>query len=217
MGRFLAVLVFLLVNKSDKTIFNVGNVLVTVLLTKTAAKNSRYQTTQMEIENSTLQDINTIFDLYEKARDFQRRKWIQNLWPVFESSMIEAEIASQQQWKLIINGEIACVWATTFSDLKIWEGRNINPSLYIHRIATNPNFRGQNFVQKIVDWAKIYAKSNEKKFVRLDTCGRNQGLINHYGKCGFSFLGIWKLQDTEGLPQHYVGSEVCFFEIDLEA
>ena len=170
----------------------------------------------MQIQNSTIQDIYTIFDLYEKARNFQRIKWIQNLWPEFEQSMIEAEIENNQQWKLVIDGQIACIWATTFSDPQIWEERNIDPAVYIHRIATNPNFRGQNLVQKIVDWAKIYAKAHQKQFIRLDTCGRNERLIQYYQSCGFEFLGIWKLKNPEGLPQHYIGAEVCFFEMNLQ-
>ncbi|MFK7946754.1 MAG: GNAT family N-acetyltransferase [Saprospiraceae bacterium] len=169
----------------------------------------------MKILNSTTHDIDTIFDLYEKARNLQRIKWIDNLWPEFEVAMIETEIENNQQWKLLIDGQIACIWVTAFSDPKIWEERDIDPSVYIHRIATSPDFRGRNLVQTIVNWAANYAKSNEKHFVRLDTCGHNQGLINYYQKCGFKFLGIWKLKDTQGLPSHYVDSDVCFFEIDL--
>lgn len=169
----------------------------------------------MKIQNSVLQDIDIIFELYDKARDYQKIKFINNLWPKFERSMVEAEINNNQQWKLVIDGKIACIWATTFSDPKIWEERNIEPSVYIHRIATNPDFRGQNLVQKIVNWTKVYAKSNKKQFVRLDTCGRNERLIQYYQNCGFRFLGIWKLKNPKGLPQHYIGAEVCFFEIDL--
>ncbi len=32
----------------------------------------------------------------------------------------------------------------------------------IHRIATNPDFRGQNLVGQIVEWVEIYAKENQK-------------------------------------------------------
>ncbi|MHB8929251.1 MAG: hypothetical protein ACYC5R_01500 [Melioribacteraceae bacterium] len=51
---------------------------------------------------------------------------------------------------MLINGGIACVWAMTFNDPQIWEERNKDPSVYLHRIATNPNFRGQNLVGEIV-------------------------------------------------------------------
>ena len=79
--------------------------------------------------------------------------------------------------------------AITFSDAQIWEERNKDHAIYIHRIATNPNFRGNNFVQKIVDWAKIYAEKNDLQYRRLDTLGNNTRLIQHYKNAGFDFLG----------------------------
>jgi hypothetical protein len=169
----------------------------------------------MEIKNSTLQDIDAIFELYAIAVSYQKIKFPDNQWPEFDRRLIETEILENRQWKLLINEEIACVWATTFSDPEIWEERNIDPSIYIHRIATNPNFRGQNFVGEIVNWSKEYAQLTDKQFIRLDTCGDNQGLIKHYTHSGFTFLGMKKLKSAANLPAHYVNADVCFFEINL--
>jgi hypothetical protein len=71
-------------------------------------------------------------------------------------------------------------------------------------------------VQKVVDWAKDYAAEKNKTYIRMDTCGRNDKLINHYKKCGFNFLGIAKLKNTSELPRHYHHADVCFFEIKLK-
>jgi ribosomal protein S18 acetylase RimI-like enzyme len=169
----------------------------------------------MEIKNSTLEDIDAIFELYAIAVSYQKIKFPANQWLEFDRELIETEILENRQWKLLINGEIACVWATTFSDPEIWEERNIDPSIYIHRIATNPNFRGQNFVAKIVNWSKEYAQITDKQFIRLDTCGDNQGLIKHYTNSGFEFLGMKKLKNANNLPAHYIKADVCFFEINL--
>lgn len=117
---------------------------------------------------------------------------------------------------MIIGNEIACVWATTFSDAEIWEERNNEPSIYIHRIATNPNFRGQNLVEEIINWARLFAKDNGKKFIRMDTVGDNKGLIGHYTKLGFDFLGLFKLKNTDGLPTHYENATVSLFQISLK-
>jgi ribosomal protein S18 acetylase RimI-like enzyme len=68
------------------------------------------------------------------------------------------------------------------------EERDQDAAIYIHRIATNPDFRGHNFVGILVEWAKEYARSIEKDFVRLDTLG-NIKLIEHYTNAGFDFLG----------------------------
>ena len=169
----------------------------------------------MTIRNSTLTDIDQIFHLYALASAHQKAVGSVVVWPTFERSLVEGEIAANHQWKLVMEGEIACVWATTFSDAQIWEERDTDPAVYIHRIATNPNFRGQNFVGIIVDWAKTFAQSNAKTFVRLDTLGNNTKLIAHYTSAGFEFLGFADLKNTDGLPSHYKEAPAALFEMRL--
>jgi ribosomal protein S18 acetylase RimI-like enzyme len=169
----------------------------------------------MKIENSTATDITEIFRLYGIASAYQQQKKTVIVWPQFERQLVEKEILENRQWKLIIDNEIACVWATTFSDAQIWEERNTDSAVYIHRIATNPKFRGNNFVAMIVEWARVFAKTNGINFIRLDTVGNNQKLIEHYKNAGFNFLGMFKLKDTSGLPEHYHLLPACLFEIKL--
>jgi ribosomal protein S18 acetylase RimI-like enzyme len=166
----------------------------------------------MNIENSVVEDTNEILRLYEIARDFQKTKGAV-LWPKFDKELVETEIAEKRQWKILIDKQVACVWATTFSDPEIWKERNNDPSIYIHRIATNPIFRGQNLVSEIVKWSKKYAAENFKKFIRMDTVGENKGLINYYQKCGFDFLGLSKLNSTDNLPAHYHKATVSLFQM----
>ena len=168
----------------------------------------------MEIQNSTINDIDEIFRLYKIATDFQKTRFIVH-WPEFDRKLIETEIAENRQWKIVIDNKTACVWATTFDDPLIWEDRNIDPAVYIHRIATNPDFRGKNLVNDIVEWAKKYAIANNKKFIRMDTVGNNSKLIDYYTKCGFNFLGLSKLKNTDGLPAHYHNATVSLFELPL--
>ncbi len=168
-----------------------------------------------KILNSTSQDFQTILDLYETARKLQQKVFPEVVWPKFENQLITDEINNSKQWKLIIDNKIACIWAITYSDEQIWEQLNNQPAIYIHRIATNPDFKGLNFVEKIVTWAKRHAKLKNKKFIRLDTCGNNLKLIKHYKKNGFDFLGITNLKNTNNLPKHYHNAPVCRFEIKL--
>ena len=167
----------------------------------------------MHIINCVKDDIEEIFRLYAVATKYQKERYSMH-WPAFDYKMVEDEIAENRQWKLMIDGKIACVWATTFTDPLIWEEKNIDPSVYIHRIATNENYRGKNFVVNIVEWAKKYAVGNDKQFVRLDTTGLNERLIAHYTKCGFTFLKLTKLKDTNGLPAHYHNADVSLFELE---
>ena len=169
----------------------------------------------MKIENCVPEDIDEIFRLYKIASEYQKSKQTVVVWPEFKKQLVETEIAENRQWKLIIDEKIACVWATTFNDEQIWEERNTDAAIYIHRIATNPNFRGKNFVAIIVEWAREYAKSKGKNFVRLDTLGNNTKLIEHYTNAGFRFLGMFDLKNTNGLPDHYHNVPACLFEIQL--
>lgn len=169
----------------------------------------------MEIQNSNIIDIDEIFRLYRLASQYQKITFPQNQWPEFDPKMVEKEILENRQYKLVMNGQIACIWAVTFSDPEIWEEKNEDPAIYIHRIATNPDFRGNNFVSIIANWAREYAIAQEKKYVRLDTCGHNIKLIEHYKRSGFKFLGMHKLKNSTGLPAHYVNADVCYFEMKL--
>jgi len=168
----------------------------------------------MHINNSKPKDIAEIFRLYAIATAFQKSKGMVT-WPTFKRTLVETEIKENRQWKITVQDQIACVWATTFDDPLIWLERNQDSAVYIHRIATNPNFRGQNLVLKIVEWAKEYAKVNHKQFIRLDTVGENKKLIAYYQKCGFDFLGLSKLTNTADLPAHYDQATVSLFEIKL--
>lgn len=166
------------------------------------------------ISNCTLEDIPTISIFYKEATQLMKSKK-QVHWPKFPRTIIENEIKEKRLWKIQINQSIACIWTTTFSDELIWEEKNNDPSVYIHKIAASPDFRGNNWVHIIVKWTKKYAHENNKHFIRLDTVGNNQSLIAYYKKQGFDFLGMKKLNTTEGLPAHYKKGDVCFFEIKL--
>ncbi len=137
-------------------------------------------------------------------------------WPEFARELIIEEIEDLRQWKLLKNGKIACVWATTLNDESIWGSENNDPSLYIHRIATNPDFRGQKLVKQIVSWADNYCITNNLNYVRMDTVGLNKGLIGHYGKLGFIFLGTKELDNVANLPKHYSEGPVCLFQREVK-
>jgi ribosomal protein S18 acetylase RimI-like enzyme len=168
----------------------------------------------MKIETSTIDDITEIFKLYKIATDYQKTKLITH-WPVFEKEMIEKEIFEKRQFKILIDNKIACIWTIDFNDPLIWQQKDKDPAIYIHRIATNPDFRGQNLVTIILDWAKEYALKNKKLFIRMDTVGENTKLIDYYRNCGFDFLGLSKLENTSGLPTHYHKATVSLFEVKI--
>lgn len=168
----------------------------------------------MEIVNSTPEDIDVIFRLYDEATLYQQSVGTSQ-WKGFEKALIEEEIREQRQWKIMEDDQVACVFVITFSDLLIWKEKDKDPAIYIHRIATHPRFHGKGYVRHIVAWAKGYARDHGRNFVRMDTGSGNERLNKYYISCGFSYLGVTGVGDTDKLPRHYRGGTFSLFELKV--
>jgi ribosomal protein S18 acetylase RimI-like enzyme len=168
----------------------------------------------MQIINSTSNDFNTIYTFYDYAIAYQKTKFHKH-WLHFDEGMIETEIRENRQWKIIVDENIVCVFAITFNDPVIWGEKDKQPSIYIHRIVTHPDYRGNNYVKDIVTWAKTYCKENNRQYIRLDTWGDNEKLIAHYTNCGFTFLGLSSEMKSDTLPKHYDSLQLSLFEIKV--
>lgn len=169
----------------------------------------------MRFINSTIADLHTIFHLYDAAIAHQKKVSDQH-WLPFDRQMVETEITEGRQWKIMVDDQVACVFVVAYQDPAIWGDRDRDPSVYLHRIVTNPDFRGRNFVGTIVDWAAQHGKALGKKYVRLDTWAENLKLKEVYTRNGFQFLGIAPPADPSALPSHYSGITLSFFERTID-
>lgn len=169
----------------------------------------------MQFLNSNLEDFEEIFKLYDAAIEFQKTKFDKS-WLPFDRKMTETEIREGRHWKILVDDQMACIFSVTFRDPLIWKERDNDLSIYIHRIVTNPDYRGNSYAVKITDWARKYTKEIGKKFIRMDTWGDNQKLIDYYVNCGFNFLGVVTPTVTPELPKHYEGISLGLFEIELD-
>ena len=168
----------------------------------------------MIIQKSTLADIPAIFKLYDLATAHQ--KTVTNKgWKGFKISQVTKEIEEDRHFIILEGGTIACTFLITFNDEIIWKEASNDTAVYLHRIATNPLFRGNSYVRKIVDWAKEYAQENNKQFIRLDTHSGNDKIKAYYESCGFTYKGISHIEWTEELPEHYKEGSFSLFEIEL--
>ncbi|WP_205942962.1 GNAT family N-acetyltransferase [Pedobacter frigidisoli] len=166
---------------------------------------------QIQIQNSQSTDIDVIFEFYDMAIAHQKKVFNKH-WQGFSRELVTNEIAENRQYKILVDGVVACVFAVTFNDKLIWGDRD-HDSIYIHRIVTHPNFRGYSFVKEIIKWAKKYALENHLKYIRMDTWADNEKLLAYYTGCGFDYVGMVTLNETEGLPKHYEGISLSLFEI----
>ncbi len=169
----------------------------------------------MQIQNSSKDDLATILALYDSAIEHQKKVFTKH-WQPFDSLMIENEIREKRQWEIIVGSEVVCIFAITYNDPAIWKERDKDPSIYLHRIVTHPSHRGKLFVKHIMAWAREFGQKQGKKFIRMDTFGDNQKLIDYYVSCGFNFLGLVTLGESADLPKHYKNASLSLFEIPVD-
>lgn len=168
----------------------------------------------MNIINSEIEDLAAIMALYDDA--IAHQKAVSNLvWKGFDQNMVIDEINENRQWKILIDNQIACVFMTAYNDPAIWNEKDKDSAIYLHRIVTNPHFRGKGFVKIITDWAIDYAQKHDIDFVRLDTWQDNEKLHAIYRNAGFVYQGIKQITPDSDLPKHYWGTKLGLFEIRL--
>jgi ribosomal protein S18 acetylase RimI-like enzyme len=169
----------------------------------------------MLITNSTPEDFNAILRMYDEAIAYQKAK-LQLHWHSFDHALLAKEIKEGMHWKIVTDQGIACVFSSAYNDALVWDDKDNVPSLYLHRIVTNPLFRGKGFVKQIITWAKEYARSKGKIFVRLDVFKDNQKLNEYYRACGLMLCGEKYFNLDNGIPKHYQGIILNLYEMKIE-
>ena len=167
----------------------------------------------MTIVPTDIADLGELEKLYALAIEYQRSRTA-NPWQGMNKPLIEKEIAGRLHWKIMEKDTIACFFSIAFTDRMVWDERDADPSIYLHRIVTNPDFRGKGYVRHIVAWAEEYGRSMGKDYVRLDTGRDNRRLNEYYRECGFEYRGIKQFPDDAdpAVPRHYLGSGLSLFE-----
>jgi hypothetical protein len=167
----------------------------------------------MQIINSNLEDLDNIFELYRGAIAYQKAKGY-NLWNEFDRKLITEEIKDKRNWKIVIDGQIACMFSVVYSDPLLWAEQDNDFSIYLHRITTNKVFKGRSLMKVIVEWAKQHCKETGRKFIRMDTWADNKNLTDYYIGIGFKVIGYRHLdKDAKGLPSHYSTLSLVLFEM----
>jgi GNAT superfamily N-acetyltransferase len=171
----------------------------------------------MTITHTTVEDLDTLEALFKLAIQYQQSQ-SGHSWRGMNRPLIEKEIREQLHWKIIEEGRIACFFSIAFSDRLVWDERDADPSIYLHRIVTNPVFRGRGYVKHIVAWAEAFGRAASKRWVRLDTGRDNEKLNAYYQQCGFVFCGIKQFDDDSdpSVPRHYLGSGLSLYERPID-
>jgi len=172
----------------------------------------------MIITNTTIGDLDVLEALFDEAISFQRSRSASNVWQRMNREFITREIEAKLHWKIVDEDQIACCFSMLYTDPLVWDEKDADPSLYLHRIVTNPAFGGRAYVKAIVSWASDFGRATGKKYLRLDTGRDNRRLNEYYQECGFVYCGSKQFRDdgNPAVPRHYLGVGLSLYEKRIE-
>lgn len=164
-----------------------------------------------KIINTTKQDLEFIYSLFEEAIAYQQRKNYP-IWNGFDKDVLIKDVASKQQYKIVIDKEIACVFSVCKNDPLIWGEREKGDAIYLHRIVVNPKYKGYKQFEKILNWSIDFAKQEKIRFIRMDTWAHNSNILDYYKNYGFKFLENFTTSDSSELAIQNRNLEVALLE-----
>ena len=112
------------------------------------------------IVNTEIKDLGFIYSLFDEAISYQKRKGYP-VWVGYDKEVLTKDIENKLQYKIVIDDKIACVISICYSDKRIWREQETGDSLYLHRIAVNPAYKGQKQFGKILNWCVDHAIKKE--------------------------------------------------------
>lgn len=86
---------------------------------------------------------------------------------------------------------IGCITVSTLKDKEYQTVTWLTPdnnNYYIHRLAVDPQYQGQGYAKKLMDFAEKTAMQNNATSVRLDTFSQNQRNQKFYEARGYTKL-----------------------------
>jgi len=169
----------------------------------------------IKVINTTKDDLNTIFWLFEQAMELQGKNGYK-VWEEIYRTALQKDIDQKLQYKILNDNDILCIFSIQHNDSFIWRHRDKNDAIYIHRIVVNPAFRGQRQFQKVLNWVKQFARQNNLKFVRMDTWADNHKIIEYYKSFGFEFIENYKTANATELPIQNRNLDVALLEMKLK-
>ncbi len=172
-------------------------------------------TDDIEVINTTRDDRNVIWELFEQAMKLQGKNGYK-VWDSIDKTALEKDIVSNLQYKITKADDLLCIFSIQLSDPLIWRERDQSDAIYLHRIVVNPAFKGQRQFEKVLHWAIQYAHSNHLKFVRMDTWADNEKIIDYYKSYGFVHIGNHQTPDDPRLPLQNRNLNVALLELALQ-
>lgn len=170
----------------------------------------------MQILKTTPEDLKKVKWLFSEAMKLKNRAHY-TVWKAIDQNTLIEDIEAGLQYKIVIQKEIVCIFSIQFEDRYIWDNRDQNDAIYLHRVVTHPDFKGQRLFQKVLDWTIQFAIKHQKSYIRLDTMAVNKSLQDYYLSYDFEYIKTQKTPNLPELPLQNRNQELALFELKIES
>lgn len=129
--------------------------------------------------------------LLQVIENLDRNK--KSLWTVQQADIVELKrhYRLEELYFLRSENEIYGMVFIQHKDVLFWPEIETEDSYFVHKLAVLPQYKGQDYGYKILDFILEIARINKINYVRLD-CDPRPELISFYENYGFSFVSnIW--------------------------
>jgi len=167
-----------------------------------------------KIERTRFEDLAFICTLFDEAINYQKKKNFP-VWNGYDIEAFKKDISAGNQYKILIEDQIAIVFSVCYTDEIIWREKENGDSLYLHRIAVNPLFKGQKLFGDILNWAIEHVKTKKLLKIRMDTWGDNSTIIDYYKSFGFNFIENYTTPNTLDLPIQHRNVLLALLELNV--
>ena len=163
------------------------------------------------IVNASPDDLNSIYDLFEAAIQFQKNNQYIG-WDQYDTHRIQEDVNNGLLFKVTDQENILCIFSICYDDRLIWREREKGDAVYVHRIVVNQVFKKQKMFPTILHWVTAHALKNKLKYIRMDTWADNGKLIGYYKNHGFEYVETCTTPDTTALPVQHRNLTVALLE-----
>lgn len=142
---------------------------------------------EVEIIQANPNDLEKVSAVLQEVADWLIAK-DEKLWERNElsPSEIREQVENGMFWLAFVDSEVAgCIRYQT-EDMEYWDDVPHKDSAFVHRVAVRRKFGGKGISKALIEWAKQKAKSEGKKYLRLD-CTKREKLCRLYESYGFVF------------------------------
>jgi ribosomal protein S18 acetylase RimI-like enzyme len=148
------------------------------------------------VRRATEHDIDAVMTILEGRREWLRTTKLSDQWAsVREWRHLLAYLVRRGHVRVLVDEDTGRVAGTitvgTDPDRDFWsDGERRRPALYLSKLATDVDLKGQELGNVLLEWAWRYAASQGIPVLRLDTWKTSPGLRHYYTTRGWTHVRI---------------------------